>query len=538
MDGLILNKLVRALDRELSGGRITRISYQKGSFRFSMKSFSVTFHLGGNDSWIEFSENNAPFENTNLSPFVRFLQKRVAGGVISCISAVNHDRVVEVSVEKMMPLGLENLSLYFEMIDGRTNCFLTRDGEILQAYKAGRGERELVAGDRYEPPQSSLPSVFVSPLPRQGRIAYLNTHRRLEEYLTGIRDGQSYEQAEKELRKILEDDDYYACTMDRKTLLSPVLYPGCAVEETYHGVVSAVNSYYGAYLGKRSMERARGELVDYVKALVKKQKKILKKVEADLSKHAEFERYKKQGDLILTYGYSAGKYDTELNVTDPETGEGISITINPAYSPGDNAALYYKRYTRGKRALARIRERMEEVKNKLDYYSETVYFAEKAGTLNDVRSIGREVGMPAYTDKQKRRKPGSNEKRKIPKVIYEGYTIYYGRSAAENDYVSIKAAAKDDIWMHVRNMTGAQVVIRCPNKEMPGEEVLSAASQLAVYMSKARGGSKVAVDVTKARHVRKPKGVPTGLVLYDNFTTLIVDQDIRQVKKILGEDRG
>jgi predicted ribosome quality control (RQC) complex YloA/Tae2 family protein len=97
-------------------------------------------------------------------------------------------------------------------------------------------------------------------------------------------------------------------------------------------------------------------------------------------------------------------------------------------------------------------------------------------------------------------------------LLADGFEAWAGRTDQDNDLLSIKVARPDDWWFHVRGMPGSHVILRAPQGDSPGRDLLKAAAAIAAYHSKARGGGTVAVAGTLARHVTKPRGVKAGTV--------------------------
>lgn len=110
-------------------------------------------------------------------------------------------------------------------------------------------------------------------------------------------------------------------------------------------------------------------------------------------------------------------------------------------------------------------------------------------------------------------------------VETNGFEILVGRSARENDRLSLREARPDDLWLHAAGHAGSHVVIRAregKTGEVP-REVVEQAAQLAVRHSKARGaGGKVAVHVCRARSVGKRRGAPAGQVVLRDYETVKV----------------
>ena len=107
----------------------------------------------------------------------------------------------------------------------------------------------------------------------------------------------------------------------------------------------------------------------------------------------------------------------------------------------------------------------------------------------------------------------------------DGTEILIGKNNAQNDRLTFKIAAPDDIWLHTKEITGSHVIIRCGGVE-PSEETLLYAAKLAAKFSKAAGSSKIPVDYTHCKFVKKPSGAKPGFVIFVNQKTLYVDDEL------------
>jgi predicted ribosome quality control (RQC) complex YloA/Tae2 family protein len=94
----------------------------------------------------------------------------------------------------------------------------------------------------------------------------------------------------------------------------------------------------------------------------------------------------------------------------------------------------------------------------------------------------------------------------------EGWLVWAGRTAADNDHLSLKVAKNDDWWFHVSGSSGSHVVLFVREGIEPPASVVKAAAAIAAYHSKQRGGGTVAVSGTRARHVTRARGEKTGTV--------------------------
>ena len=103
----------------------------------------------------------------------------------------------------------------------------------------------------------------------------------------------------------------------------------------------------------------------------------------------------------------------------------------------------------------------------------------------------------------------------------DGMIVLVGRTARDNDVLSLKLAAPGDFWFHVAGESGSHVVVRNPDNlnSLPRETKRFAAALAAGY-SKARRGGKVAVHMARARDVSKPRGLAPGKVHLRRFSSV------------------
>ena len=93
-----------------------------------------------------------------------------------------------------------------------------------------------------------------------------------------------------------------------------------------------------------------------------------------------------------------------------------------------------------------------------------------------------------------------------------GWKVYAGKTAEDNDLLSLRFARDDDLWFHVHGQPGSHVLLRGPEGEAAVRVLIEQAAAIAAWHSKARNGGTCSVDCTFARNVSKPRGVPAGTV--------------------------
>ena len=128
-----------------------------------------------------------------------------------------------------------------------------------------------------------------------------------------------------------------------------------------------------------------------------------------------------------------------------------------------------------------------------------------------------------------------------------GLEVLVGRNNRDNDTLSLRVANPADTWLHARGVPGAHVLLRAPASGPdaaggggpPPEADLRFAAELAAFFSKAREGGQVDVSHTPARHVKKPRGAPPGLVtLMAESVVRVRPDDAAEVVAAAGESDG
>lgn len=150
--------------------------------------------------------------------------------------------------------------------------------------------------------------------------------------------------------------------------------------------------------------------------------------------------------------------------------------------------------------------------------------------------MARSKGPPGPSDPEQGVWQGRPVARRF--VSPDGWTVLVGKTASDNDVLSVKLAAPHDFWFHVAGQPGSHVVVRNPEKEdrLPRETERFAAGLAAGY-SKARRGGRVAVHAARGDDVSKPRGLAPGKVALRRYKTLQVEP-LRPDERGDGEESG
>ncbi len=247
--------------------------------------------------------------------------------------------------------------------------------------------------------------------------------------------------------------------------------------------------------------------------------------EKELTATYDRERLRQLGDIVTANLHRITKGQTVLQAEDfyDEAMPLIDIPVSPILSPQQNAAKFYKDYTRMKNAEKELTKQIAIGREELSYLQSVLEELNRAETEQELEEIRQELSAGGYTKAEsgkKRMKQAKTAPMRFEST--DGFPIYVGRNNRQNDELTFKMARKDDLWLHASKVHGSHVVIASAGQAVPDDTVTQAA-QLAAYYAETGGGQNIAVDVTPVRQVRKiPSGKP-GMVIYHTYRTVIAN---------------
>ena len=247
--------------------------------------------------------------------------------------------------------------------------------------------------------------------------------------------------------------------------------------------------------------------------------------EKELTATFDRERLRQLGDILTANIHRIQKGQTAVTCEDfyDEAMAPVEIPLSPILSPQQNAAKFYKDYSRMKNAEKELTKQIERGEEELTYLESVLDELNRAGSEQELEEIRRELQQTGYV------KADSGKKRvkqaKLAPMRFEstdGYPIYVGRNNQQNDELTFRMARKDDLWLHASKVHGSHVIIACAGVTPP-DNTITQAAQLAAYYAETGSGQNIAVDMTPVKQVKKiPNGKP-GMVIYHSYKTVIAN---------------
>ncbi|MGE3269680.1 MAG: NFACT family protein [Chloroflexota bacterium] len=231
------------------------------------------------------------------------------------------------------------------------------------------------------------------------------------------------------------------------------------------------------------------------------------------------------GQVILAHAHEIYPGQTVLKA------DGLEIKLDPHETPSENAQRYFKDYRRARDASRRVPPLVAQADREIAHLDEMDTLVRMADDPSRIRALREELrvaGILRDRDPQAARKRGKyspkpveSGPRPITVPLPDGFLAYIGTSAKANEHVTFDVAGQEDLWLHARQRPGSHVIVRTAGQKVP-ERVLQRAAELAAFFSQGRTDSRVAVDWTPRKFVRKIRGGPPGLVSYINEQTVDV----------------
>jgi predicted ribosome quality control (RQC) complex YloA/Tae2 family protein len=275
-------------------------------------------------------------------------------------------------------------------------------------------------------------------------------------------------------------------------------------------ISAAVEAFYTAREKLTSHSQRRAEVQQQLDTANERLQHQYNQIAAEMERAKALDRLRWEGEMIFAFMHTLTPGQQILEV------EGQTIELDPSRSPVECAQERFRAYDKAKSALAGLPERLHATQIQLDGIEQLAVLLDLAEEREQIEQIAREGEELGYikrkTDAPSRPRRAARVK-PLHLVSSDGFDIYVGRSASQNDEVTFRIGRPDDLWVHVRTIHGAHVIIRASGRDVP-ERTIREAAGLAAYFSRARAENAVEVDLSRRSQVRKAVGGPPGLVTY------------------------
>jgi len=282
-----------------------------------------------------------------------------------------------------------------------------------------------------------------------------------------------------------------------------------------------------------SMRQRSSELLKKISTAQKRLKRKLTLQKEELKETSKRDYNKECGELITANIYKMKKGDEILLADDyyNQTEKKRKIKLDPLKTPQQNAAKYFKAYTKARNAEKYLTEQIILGENELQYIESVIEQIERVSNGQELEDIRNEIIQTGYLKKKDNKKVKSTEPKPHIFSSTTGFLILAGKNNIQNEKLTFKTASRTDIWLHAQKIHGCHVIIRLDGR-IPDDETLTQAANIAAYYSAARSAGKVQVDYTQVKYVKKQAESHPGMVIYTDYKTITVKPDEEMILKL------
>ncbi|WP_315905728.1 NFACT RNA binding domain-containing protein [Priestia koreensis] len=563
-DGIFTYAITKELQDELVSARISKI-YQPFSNELVLqirgRNGNKRLLLSAHPSYARIHFTNEAYENPSEPPmFCMLLRKHLEGSIIENVYQPDLERMIVIEAKSRNEIGdITHKKLIIEIMGRHSNIILVdKDRQtIIDSIKhismAVNRHRTILPGQLYvEPPAQEKINPFdateetiLQQLDFYGGKLHEQIVQRFEGispllakeivHRAGLANRSTLPKTFVDVFNEIKEGRFVPnlTTVDGKDYFYVLPLSHLDGEaKTYEDISTLLDRFYYGKAERDRVKQQANDLLQFIRSERNKNEKKIKKLERTLKSAEEADQFQLQGELLTAHMHMFKQGDKSVEVVNyyDENGSTITIELDPQKSPSKNAQSYFSKYQKAKNSVEVVKEQIAKAETEISYFDSIMQQMESA-SHKDISEIREELMEEGYLKnrrgKQKQKKP---QKPTLEQYIAsDGTEILVGKNNKQNEYLTNRVAARDDVWFHTKDIPGSHVVIR---STAPSDDTILEAAKLAAYFSKAKLSSSVPVDFTKIRHVKKPSGSKPGFVIYDNQQTVFVTPDEELVLKL------
>lgn len=560
LDGLTMSVLAKELNERLQTGQIQKL-YQidKTTLLFKIRALnedqSLVITVGATPAmYLSKPIQDLPKEPSSLCMFLR---KHIEGSRIVKVEQINGDRIMCIQTDKLeMDGSITSTFIYVELMGKYSNCIFVQDGVILESL--------IHVSPLMNRERSISPKLHYELPPNANRVSLMDfDYDEIKNLLTSFGDGtvqQSIRVIFNGFGKPLLDEVLLTSNLSGNEIISDLsptqvdalakaLYELKIKLNESNGLLTLINdnnkkahatftlqnykvlkeystiseALEESIHNTKSIHTADKELEKILTAAIKKEEVRHQKIKDELDDTNKMDTYKLYGDILMINAHLQVQYEPSIQLPNllSEDGELLTIPLKPNLTIVENGQWYYKLYTKLKNRMVSGEYQLNASTTKLEHLKSILYSISLATTRESLEEIRKECMDAGIIKKSKKPLSYKLGKSNYIHLTFDEGEIFIGRNNQQNEYLTHRFAKPTDIWFHTQDIQGSHLILRL-NVE-PDDMILSKVAQYAAYFSKARETSKVPVDYTYIKNIKKPPGSPLGFVIFNTHQTIIVE---------------
>ena len=573
LDAITLSLLAKELDTHLQGTRVDKIhqpSKDEIVLHLRKRDGNLKLLVSARSGSARVCLTKESFENPQVPPsFCMLMRKYFAGAKFVAANSIKGERIIMLSFTATSEMGdTVELDMAVELMGRYANIVaINQNGKVIDAMKRVDADassvRQLLPGLTYKlPPNRENPHLIEETDQVLNQVfgfdAPLNT--AIMKNTQGIGPVIAREIA----YRALQDKDVYAIYLDdaqKQSVKSAVdtvvsyynnpcyttvydqngkpsefsfmpLAQYAGLESKRYESLNVLLDEYYAQKDKAERLRQKGkDLYRLTQTLTERTQRKQVARQEELAESQDSEKYKIYGELLTANLWQLEKGMKSVKVLNYYTNEEIVIPLDSKLNGNQNAQKYYKEYKKRQTAVKMLTELIRQGEIELEYLKTINYAVQEAQNEAELMAIRSELHGAGYIKYYKSREKKQKPQDFIKYISSDGFLILVGRNNLQNDKLTMKTARGKDMWFHTKKAPGSHVVVISEGRDIP-LPTQNEAAMLAVHHSSLKDASRVEIDYTFVKNIKKTNDLKPGMVIYDTYESTVITPDMEVINKL------
>jgi predicted ribosome quality control (RQC) complex YloA/Tae2 family protein len=316
--------------------------------------------------------------------------------------------------------------------------------------------------------------------------------------------------------ELKQSKEYYILEAENKnsllSLIKLAAYP--IIIESLRDISKAIERRIISAIKHDKFFRGYSQIAEKLKGKIRKLNANIA-LYSDNSDAVEREQaYRQFAELLASQPNIKDKSGDRITL-DSWDGSRLTIPLDPKMNLLQNSAKYFDKARRAKESVVHRKKLLPGLQKQLADAEVKLAELETAHSLKEIENIGNKGN--------KMQDQNDNSSKYKVFGLGEGYTLYVGKSAANNDELTMRFAKPNDLWFHARGSSGSHCVLKATKDDKVPKSIIQAAAQIAAYYSKSKNAKYTPVCYTYKKYVRKPKGADIGSVTIQREEVIMVE---------------
>ena len=558
-DGFVNKAIINELNNSIMNGKIIKVHQPNKDelilgIYLNNNKYNLDICINSSNCRINLTSEKKP-NPINPTSFCMLLRKHLIGAKIRKINTIGLDRLIVFHLETFNELNdLVNKKLVVELMGKHSNIILLNENDtIIDSVRHISSDRTILPANPYNFPMSNKINItditdkeFVDMVHKRSNnfISFISSHfygfsKVHINYIVNLLNINVDNISESDIIKFYNyilnlissinslnvncvnfefnnKNDYILISSDNTSELE---------------INNFIDNYYSSKEKNENFENYRNNVLRIILSILKKYEKRLCNINSKLEECKNMDKYKLYGELITANLY---KLNNNINLESVtlnnyyDNNNSITILLDKRYSPSVNAKRFFKKYNKLKNTLEIVTTQKEDTKKELNYIESIIYSLHSASSVYEVDDIYLEIQENLLDKKIDNKKVVKNSKETSSpiKLDIDGYTVLIGKNNKQNDELTLKIASKSDLWFHAKDIQGSHVILKTDYDKDLNENIIYKCASIAAYYSKGKNSSKVEVQYTEVKNIKKPKNAKPGFVVFSKYKSILVQPEL------------